>query len=139
MTLLEVLITLIVVSIGLLGVAALNVKTLGANRTALLRARAVLLTADMADRIRANRHPDHAYDCGGTCQPGSGANPVAVGDIADWTEAVAAGLPAGRAEIVRQPPAPGRPTTYLVRVSWDEAGAGERHAFELAVQHGGAT
>lgn len=139
MTLLEVLITLIIVSIGLLGVAALNVKTLGANRTALLRARAVLLAADMADRIRANRHPDDAYDCGGTCRPGSGGNPVAVGDIADWTAAVAAGLPAGRAEIARRLPAPGTPTTYVVRVSWDEAGAGDRHAFELTVQRGGAT
>jgi len=139
MTLLEVLIALIVVSIGLLGLAALNVKTLGANRTALLRARAVLLAADMADRIRANCHPDDAYDCGGTCQPGSGGNPMAVGDIAHWTAAVAAGLPAGRAEIARQLPTPGRPTTYVVRVSWDEAGAGDRHAFELNVQRGGAT
>jgi len=26
-----------------------------------------------------------------------------------------------------------------VRVSWDEAGAGDRHAFELTVQRGGAT
>ena len=138
MSLLEILIALTVVSIGLLGVAALNARSLGANRTALLRARAVLLVADMADRIRANRHPDDAYDCSGSCQPGGGGNPVAVHDIALWTAAVAAGMPAGRAEITRLPPAPGVPTTYVVRVSWDEAGAGDRQAFELAVQRGGA-
>lgn len=139
MTLLEVLITLVIVSIGLLGVAALNVKSLGANRTALLRARAVLLAADMADRILANRQPDDAYDCGGACRPGDGGNLMAVHDITDWTAAVAAGLPAGRAEIARTQSAPGVPATYVVRVSWDEAGAGERHAVELAVRRGDAT
>lgn len=137
-SLLEVLIALIVVSIGLLGVAALNVQSLGANRTALLRARAVLLVADMADRIGANRHPDDAYDCGGTCRPGNGGNPVAVHDIAGWTAAVAAGLPTGRAEIARLQPAPGAPATYVVRVSWDEAGGGGLRAIELAVQRGDA-
>ena len=139
MSLLEVLVALTVVSIGLLGVAGLNVKSLAANRTALLRARAVLLVADMADRIRGNRLTDDAYDCGGTCQPGSGGNAVAIHDIADWTAAVAAGLPAGKAEIARMPPVPGAPTTYVVRVSWDEAGAGEGHSFELVVQRGGTT
>ena len=139
MTLLEVLVALTVVSIGLLGVAALNVKSLAAHRTALLRARAVLVVADMADRIRANRLPDDAYDCGGTCQPGSGGNPVAIHDIAGWTATVAAGMPAGQAEITRLPPVPGAPTTYVVRVTWDEAGAGDRHAFELLVQRGGTT
>ena len=138
-TLLEALIALVVVSIGLLGVAALNARTLGAHRTALLRARAVLLAADMADRIRANRRPDDAYDCRGTCVAGSGGNPVAVQDIADWSRAVAAGLPAGNAEITRLGPAPGVPATYVVRVSWDEAGGGARHAFELAVRRGDAT
>lgn len=139
MTLLETLIALTVVSIGLLGVAALNVKSLSANRTALLRGRAVLLVADMADRIRANRVPEDAYDCSGTCQPGSGGNPVAAEDITHWTGAVAAGMPAGRAEITRLPPAPGVPATYVLRVSWDEAGTEDRHAFELEVQLRGAT
>ena len=139
MTLLEVLIALIVVSTGLLGIAAMNVETLSANRTALLRERAVLLAADMADRIRANRDPDDAYDCDGICQPGIGGNPVAVSDIAAWTAAVAAGLPAGRGEITRLPTGTGVTTTYLVRVSWEEAGAGDRYAFELVLQRGGTT
>lgn len=139
MTLLEILIALTVVSIGLVGVAALNVTSLSANRTALLRGRAVLLVADMADRIRANRVPENAYDCGGPCQPGSGGNPVAISDITEWTAAVAAGMPAGRAEITWLPPAPGAPAIYVVRVSWNEAGGGEPLAFELAVQLRAAT
>lgn len=139
MTLLEVLIALTVVSIGLLGAAALNVTSLSANRTALLRARAVHLASDMAGRIRTNRHPEDAYDCGGTCQPGIGGNPVAIGDIADWTAAVTEGLPAGRAEITWRLPGPGEPATYLVRVSWEPAGAGDRQAFELNVKRRGTT
>lgn len=134
MTLLEVLIALTVVSIGLLGVVALNVTSLSANRAALLRTRAMLLTSDMADRIRTNRNPDEAYDCGGTCQPGFGGNPVAVRDIAEWTAAVAEGLPAGRAEIRWLRPGPGEPVTYVVRVSWQPTGAVDRQAFELNVK-----
>lgn len=139
MTLLEVLIALTVVSVGLLGAAALNVTSLSANRTALLRTRAVLLASDMADRIRTNRYPEDAYDCGGVCQPGIGGNPVAVGDIADWTAAVAEGLPAGRAEIRWLLPGPGEPVTYVVRVSWQPTGASDRQAFQLNVKRRVAT
>jgi len=52
----EVLVALIVLSIGMLGIAALYLEGLRATRDALVRTQAVALTADMADRIRANRY-----------------------------------------------------------------------------------
>jgi type IV pilus assembly protein PilV len=54
-TLLEVLVTLVIVTLGLLGVAALQGRALNAETEAYQRAQATALLADMADRINANR------------------------------------------------------------------------------------
>ncbi|MFO1259231.1 MAG: type IV pilus modification protein PilV [Gammaproteobacteria bacterium] len=53
-TLLEVLITVVIFSIGLLGLAGLQVKGLTLAQDSLLRTTATLLANDMADRMRAN-------------------------------------------------------------------------------------
>lgn len=53
-TLLEVLITVVIFSIGLLGLAGLQVKGLTLAHDSLLRTTATLLANDMADRMRAN-------------------------------------------------------------------------------------
>ncbi len=54
-TLIEVLITVVILSVGLLGVVALQAEGLKSGRTAILRNKAVALGADMADRMRSNR------------------------------------------------------------------------------------
>ena len=53
-TLIEVLVALIVVSIGLLGLAGLQATSVRFNQQAYLRSQAVQQAYDMADRIRAN-------------------------------------------------------------------------------------
>ena len=53
-TLLEVLVALVVISVGMLGIAVLYVEGLKAERTSVYRTSAVALAADLADRIRAN-------------------------------------------------------------------------------------
>jgi len=53
-TMIEILITVLVLSIGLLGLAALQVTGLKESQMAYMRSQAVLLAYDMADRIRAN-------------------------------------------------------------------------------------
>lgn len=52
--LVEILITILVVSVGLLGLAALQVSGLRNNHDAYLRTVASQLAADVADRLRAN-------------------------------------------------------------------------------------
>ncbi len=51
-TLIEALVALVVLSIGLLGIAALYLDSLRAGRTAIYRTQAVNLAADLADRLR---------------------------------------------------------------------------------------
>ena len=53
-TLLEVLVAIVVFSVGLLGLAALQIFSLRLSHDSLLRTTATILANDMADRMRAN-------------------------------------------------------------------------------------
>lgn len=55
-TLIEVLVAVLVLSVGLLGLAGLQATSLKSNHSAYLRTQAVLLTYDLIDRMRANRN-----------------------------------------------------------------------------------
>jgi type IV pilus assembly protein PilV len=53
--LVEVLVAVLILGIGLLGLAALQTQSLKYNGEAYLRTQATILAMDMADRLRANR------------------------------------------------------------------------------------
>lgn len=55
LSLIEVMVTLFVTSVGLLGIAAMQAKSLQFNHAAYLRSQANILAYDMADRMRLNR------------------------------------------------------------------------------------
>jgi len=54
-TLIEVLVTIVVVSVGLLGLAGLQIGSLRANMNSETRSTATLLANDIVERMRANR------------------------------------------------------------------------------------
>jgi type IV pilus assembly protein PilV len=54
-TLLEIMVALLIISIGLLGVATLQVRGQQFNQAAYLRTQATFLAYDLMDRMRANR------------------------------------------------------------------------------------
>lgn len=58
-SLIEVLVSAVILSVGVLGVAGMQVASLQQNRTALLRSEAQNLAWDLVDRMIAN--PDGAY------------------------------------------------------------------------------
>jgi type IV pilus assembly protein PilV len=135
-TLIEALVALVVLSIGMLGIAALCIEALRASRAALVRTEAVTLATDMADRIRANRSAGAAYagaaadaanvDCeaGGVgCSPAE----LAAHDLFIWGEAIGAALPEGTGAVthVDVDPDDGTPAVYEVTVTWTEPGQGE--------------
>ena len=60
-TLIEVLVTLVVIALGLLGLAALQVRVHQAEREAYSRAQAIILLDDMTNRINANRATAPCY------------------------------------------------------------------------------
>ncbi len=54
-TLIEVLVAIVVLSVGLLGLAGLQMTGLQSNHSAYLRSQATLLAYDLADQMRARR------------------------------------------------------------------------------------
>jgi type IV pilus assembly protein PilV len=61
-TLIETLVAVLVLSIGLLGIAALQLTSLQSNSTATQRSQATFLAYDIVDRMRANRRSAEAGD-----------------------------------------------------------------------------
>jgi type IV pilus assembly protein PilV len=138
-TLLEVLIALVVLSIGLLGIAALQGVGLRSSHGAQLASQASLLAYDMADRIRANPQNFAAYagfstetvDCG---QPLPTA-PLAAADLAEWACSVEAVLPDGSATIAGAQA--GGIDTYTITVEWQDrqvADGGDPWSYVLVIE-----
>jgi type IV pilus assembly protein PilV len=133
-TLVESMVTAIVLTVGMLGLGAMFVESLRASRTALYRTRAVTLAADLGERIRANSDPASAYDCSDPCVPGSAGNPAAIADLTEWTGAVAGQLPAGHVGIAFSAGTATTPGAYLITVLWTEPGQAEPARYELRVE-----
>ena len=137
-TLIEAMVSLVVLSVGMLGIGAMYAQGLGAGRTAQYRTQAVNLVADMADRIRVNRLGLAAYAgaaVNGNCGPGGGVNcppaTMAGHDLFIWNQQVQQLLPNGQWQIQVNPGA--LPPTYTIQVSWQEVGQGQI-AHQLLIQ-----
>jgi type IV pilus assembly protein PilV len=119
-TLIEVLVALVVLSIGLLGVAALQLSSLRMNGSAASRSQATLLAYDVADRMRANKAAALAgnYDIGFSSNPTAGT--VAGDDLVRWRTSLTDTLgPTATSEIRRV--GAGTATTYVISVRWTDA------------------
>lgn len=122
LTLVEILVALLVLSIGLLGLAALQTSSLRFNTSAYYRTQATALAYDLADRMRANRQGalDDLYNtpledpppaCGAINVVGS----VAEQDIATWRDALACRIPQSTGSVVRNG------NEFTVTVRWDDS------------------
>jgi type IV pilus assembly protein PilV len=129
-SLIEALVSLVVVSVGMIGIASLYGQGLGAGRTALFRTQAVNLAADMADRIRVNRLGLGNFDGAGAdngCDPTGGGGvdctpaEMAAHDVWSWSEAVSNQLPNGEGTVDF---VAGTPPSYTIQISWQEVGLG---------------
>ena len=94
-SLIEALVSLVVLSIGLLGVAGLQLASLRSNQGAALRSQATFLAYDIIDRMRANRGAAlaGAYDIALGASPVAGT--VAGNDLTQWKQEIGSTLPAG--------------------------------------------
>lgn len=127
-TLVEAMVALVVLSVGMIGMAALHGQGLSASRTAVYRTQAVTLVSDIADRIRANRLGQAAYE-GAGADNGCGINDctpaqMAAHDLLVWRNRVEEILPnaEGKGEVAFDPNT--LPPSYTITVGWDEVGQG---------------
>jgi type IV pilus assembly protein PilV len=136
-TLVEVLIALIILSVGMLGIAGLYVHSMQAGRTSLFRHHAVTLAGDVADRIRANPRAAIAYSQAGAnnncvnggidCTPAQ----MAANDIDLWEQQAADTLPNGTVTVDFDNGV--LPPTYQITVAWDEPGENMTYIINIPV------
>ena len=122
-TLLEVLVALLILAIGLLGLAALQSVSLKYNHQSYERTQATLLAYDMLDRMRAN--PRGNYGANPTSDPGCisascTANQLAEHDIYHWRMAISRSLAVGAATLSVTTDTAGNPVTGSITLTWME-------------------
>lgn len=122
-TLLEVLVAILVLSIGLLGLAGLLASGMRNNLSALHRTQATWAAYDMIDRMRANRvaalagNYNTAMAAAAACSAAVADAGTMVGnDIANWKNQLACSLPTGTGSIAVDA---AQKSTIIVR--WDDS------------------
>lgn len=127
-SMIEVLVTLLVISLALLGTAGLQAYSLRMNQASQFRSQAVFLVADLAERIEANRARAiaGAYVVTTASVPSPIVTNCAVGfcnaqqlvdyDLSQWSNAVAATLPQSTWTVAQT--VPNNPSTYTITVGW---------------------
>jgi len=125
-TLIEVMVAVLVMSIGLLGLASLQATSLRFNNDSSAQTQATYLANDMVDRMRTNvsraaDYPAKAEVKNANCHKAAGCTPdeMAANDIFEWNEVLRKRLPAGQGSIT--PLAGG---LYTITVMWDEQRSG---------------
>lgn len=132
-SLIEVLVTMVILAIGLLGIAGMQVMSVKNTQVAAQRSIATQQAYDMAERMRANLAGAAAGDydnlnaatppdpaCGGACTPAQ----QAIADHRAWNLENARVLPVGTGSVVALPPPagalPGTIAGYTVTLNWVE-------------------
>jgi type IV pilus assembly protein PilV len=144
-TIVESLVALVVIAVGMLGIAGLYLSSMQASRTAKLRSHAVELAASIADRIRANRDAAAAYNTATyasapTAQNCStarcDANQLAQDDLARWLTDLRATLPGagavtGTVEVTDR--AFPLSDNYEITVTWREANSDIDFSYSISM------
>jgi type IV pilus assembly protein PilV len=109
-TLIEVLVTLLVLSIGLLGLASLQVQGLRGTHEALLHTQASALAVDMTERLLTHT---------------ATADPLDAQDLQDWKTQLAQRLPEGDGSVAMDA------ALITVQVVWNEHGSSQHYALSF--------
>lgn len=127
-TLIEILVTLVVVSFGILGFSALLITGLSSNKVAMDRSHASILAYNIIDSMRSNRLSAVAekYDRTLGSPPPSGTSLEDI-DVKRWLDEIKARLPSGDGSIDV-----GASNQVTIVISWDEnKGVGTASTFSL--------
>jgi len=136
-SMIEVLVAVVIFSLGLLGLALMQLKGAAFTKDSGARSAAVLLARSLADRMQANpkgvSEGDYVWssstkptytDCSSNCTPAQ----VAANDINAWMTQMAAAMPASAStaamgQIVENKDSSGNPDgTYTITVQWSGLG-----------------
>lgn len=112
-SLLEVLITIFILAIGLLGLVALQTTSLKNNHSAQHRTSAIVLAYDIIDRMRLNKTANYTLNMGAA--PAAGT--LKDNDLTAWINDLSTSLPAGDGSVVFNPAT----NIVTIVVQWDDS------------------
>ena len=120
LSMIEVLITIVIVSFGLLGIAGIIVNSMKSAQSSYARSQATLLANDIIDRMRANRataeaNPSPYSRALSASTPSDNSVPSA--DLASWRTALASTLPSGTGSVTYAPAT----NKVTVTVQWNNS------------------
>ncbi|HVK53066.1 MAG TPA: type IV pilus modification protein PilV [Pseudoxanthomonas sp.] len=131
-SLLEVMIAVLIMGIGMLGIAAMQTTALRNSQSSLERSQAVILAYSMFDAMRANRTAALAggYDMGKTCEL-TAAGTLADNDRRSWLESMRSNRVLGTGEDTCGQIDCRANSPCTVTVFWDDSRAASGGAGEI--------
>ena len=123
--LIEVMVSVMVLSVGLLGIAATQSMALRGGQGSLESTQAVMATNSILEAMRANRTQAASYIMAKTCAVPTGGGTAAANDQIAWITALKSTIGSGAAETTtcgQIELLPGG--SYRVTVFWDDSRAG---------------
>ena len=115
-TLIEVLVAIVVLAVGLLGMALLQITSVQSNHSAYYRSQVTILASDLADRMRANRTAAlgnaYVFEFPTSSSSHSVSGTQAQKDKAEWLNALA--LPEGTGQVEKTG------TLVTISVRWND-------------------
>jgi type IV pilus assembly protein PilV len=138
-SLIEVLVSMTILAVGILGIGAMQTSTLKSNQNSYMRTQAIFHANDIVERMRSNvagvdagNYNDPNPVLTAACQTTTGCSAalMAANDVAQWEAGVAAALPGGAATVcIDSSPVDGTADApacnnsgdvYVVKIFWDD-------------------
>jgi len=132
-TLLEILVTVIILAIGLLGIASLQSTSIKLSYDAYLRSQAALLSYDLMDRVRSNPNESYSFDTitSGSIPSGdptacisvsTDCSPTAIAsaDMVAWFEQASSVFADGKFSLRQTPTSTATMRQYEIKINWQD-------------------
>lgn len=124
LSLIEILVSVVILGIGLLGVAAMQSLALRGGQSSLEASQAVMQSNAIIEAMRANRANANAYNTGSlVCTVGAGGT-LAQNDLANWISTLKANIGGTVTDTTTCGQIAGCPAACVVTVTWDDSRAG---------------
>jgi len=124
LSLIEILVSVVILAIGLLGVPAMQSLALRRGQSSLEASQAVMQTNAIIEAMRANRANAAAYNTGGmVCTAGTGGT-LAQNDLVNWITSLKANVGGTAADTTTCGHIENCPEACVVTVQWDDSRAG---------------
>ena len=138
----EVLVAMLVLAIGLLGLASLQTQSLKFNHDAYVRSQATILASEIMDKMRADPTNGAAFaaaapvlnSCDLVANPGSINDTTPVMAVCFWLANIQGRLPSGVGAIAANA---GDPTMFDITISWSDRTTNNQADCEIGGALGG--